>query len=82
VRLVDERRERGLGSLDPLARVTQAARVLRDRDDLQVLALQLLVECLPDRQVEAAPSPGGPGDEEDLLATVVGQPVHAPGGIR
>jgi hypothetical protein len=41
---------------------------LRRRDDLEVRALELFVEVLPTWQIESAPSPGRPRDEEHLLA--------------
>src|SRR5262249_42120626 len=53
-----------------------------DCDDNEVLAPELLVDGLPHGQVEAAPSPGGPGVEQDLLAPVVGQTMDAPIQIR
>ena len=38
---------------------------------------ELFVECLPDRQVDAAASPGGVGDQQRLLAAVLRERVHA-----
>src|SRR5207253_705341 len=43
-------------------------RVLGRGHDLEVLVLQLEVEFLPTWQIESAPSPGGPGHEQYLLA--------------
>ena len=42
--------------------------VERDGDDLDAGGCQLLVQRLPPGQVEAAPSPRRPGDEDDLAA--------------
>src|SRR5437870_588377 len=74
---VDEARVRRLRRLDPLADVLRAARIHGDRDDGEVPGRELLVECLPDRQVHAAPSPGGPGVEEYLPAAELGEAVEA-----
>ena len=74
---VDQRRVRRMRRLDPRAGVVRAL-VERDRDHGEAPALQLLVQRLPDRQVETAPSPRGPGDEQDLLAAVLAQRVQAP----
>jgi hypothetical protein len=49
-----------------------------DRHDRQAALAELLVQRLPDRQVEPTPSPRGIGDEEDLLATLLGQCVEPP----
>jgi hypothetical protein len=49
--------------------------VERDRDGQEALGAELLVERLPDRQVLAAASPGRVGDEQDLLAAVIGEAV-------
>src|SRR5262245_33871710 len=67
------RRARGL---DPRPRVV-AVLVERHRDDGETSVLQLLVDHLPDWQVETAASPRGPGDEQDLLAAMLAQRVHA-----
>jgi hypothetical protein len=42
---------------DPLACILYAVGILRDGNDLKVGALQLLVDCLPAWQIEAAASP-------------------------
>ena len=46
----------------------------RDRDETEVT--EFFVECLPDRQIFAAASPGGVGNEENLLATMLREGVH------
>src|SRR5678815_35477 len=48
----------------------------RDVDD-EAAALQLLVDYLPGWQVETAASPRGPRDQQDLLAAMLAQRVHA-----
>jgi hypothetical protein len=48
---VDEHRIFGLAGLDPFARVFDAARVLSDRDDLEIFVFQLAVELLPPGQI-------------------------------
>ena len=68
MRGIDQRRVGGFRGVIPLARGGFAAGVLRDGDDLEVLALQLFVECLPTWQIKSAPSPGCPGDEQHLLS--------------
>ena len=68
MRGIDQRRVGGLGRVVPLARGRFAAGVLRDGDDLKVLALQFFVECLPTWQIKSAPSPGCPGYEQHLLS--------------
>src|SRR2546428_17501 len=69
---VDEGRMSGPRRLDPGPSVIRAL-VERDRDDHEAVALQLLVERLPDRQGHAAPSPRGIGDEQNLLSPVLAQ---------
>ena len=39
-----------------------------NRHHLEIAALQLLPQLLPDRQVKSAASPGSPEEKEDLLA--------------
>ena len=68
MRRIDQRRVGGLGRVVPLARGRLTAGVLRDGDDLEVLALQLVVECLPPGQIKSAPSPTCPGNEQHLLS--------------
>ncbi len=65
-----------LGLVVPLARCGFSASVLRGGDDFEILVLQFLVNFLPSWQIEAAPSPGCPGDDEDLLATEVREADH------
>jgi hypothetical protein len=68
---VDERRERGLGGVVPLAGCRLTTDVLRGTDDFEVLVLQLEIQFLPAWQIESAPSPGSPGDEQHFLATKI-----------
>ena len=56
--------------------------ILRGRDDLEILVLQLFVDFLPAWQIEAAASPRGPGDHQHLFAAEVGKMDHAPFAIR
>src|SRR5579864_3740277 len=56
--------------------------VAGDRDNLESSALQLLPQPLPDRQVKPAASPGGPEEQEDLLAQQLFQSVLPPGKVR
>jgi hypothetical protein len=72
---VDELRERRLRGVVPLAGRRLATDVLSGGDDLEVLVLQFSVDLLPAWQIESAPSPGGPGDDERFLATEAGK-VH------
>lgn len=60
---------RCIGPCDERPGRLRAAGVERDRDDLEPMGLELLPQRLPPGQVEAAASPGGPGENEDLLAT-------------
>ena len=46
--------------------------------DREAAGLQVLVEGLPDRQVSAAASPGGPRHQQHLLPAMIRQGVHAP----
>jgi hypothetical protein len=54
---VDQRRERGVRRVIERLGGGDSAGVLRDRDDLETLTLQILVNLLPTWQVAAAPSP-------------------------
>ena len=57
---------------------SRAADVERDRHDLEALRVQLGSQFLPHGQVEAASSPRGPRDEQDLLAVQRGQRERVP----
>ena len=61
----------GLGRLE-------TTRVLCCRDDLEALVLQLLIKRLPPGQVLATASPGGPGQQQDLLAPEIRQSDRPP----
>ena len=63
---INEGRERRLRRIEPFAGRRLAADVLRGTDDLEVLVLQLEIEFLPSWQIESAPSPGSPGDQQHL----------------
>jgi hypothetical protein len=54
---VDERRERRVREVVPVPRRLFAGDVLRRRNDLEIAALQLVVEFLPAWQIKSAPSP-------------------------
>ena len=68
---VNQRGEVRLGRRNPGRCVFHATRVLRDRNDLEVFVFQLTVKFLPSRQIEPAPSPRGPRDKQDFLATKI-----------
>jgi hypothetical protein len=53
----------GFGGFDPFARVFDAAGVLCDGDDLEILVFQFAVKLLPSWQVESAASPRSPGHQ-------------------
>jgi hypothetical protein len=44
-----------------------------DRDDLEVMPVELVLECLPTWQIEDAASPTGERDQQSLLGPVIGQ---------
>jgi len=46
-----------LGGTNPIFDSRNAAGIERDRDDNKILLFEFRIECLPDRQVEAATSP-------------------------
>ena len=72
---VDERRERRVRGVVKLTSDRFAASVLRGGDDFEVPVTKFSVDILPTWQIEAASSPGGPGDYQRLLAAETGQ-VH------
>ena len=74
---VDQRSVGRLGRVIPLAGVRFPARILRRGDQFEPLAFQLRIEFLPARQIEAAASPGGPGQNEYFLAPEFGKPDGA-----
>src|SRR5579871_1118978 len=82
--LVDQDRVGGLGLclLNPDARVLHATSILRNRDNFKITILQLFVDCLPAWQIVATTSPGGPGNQQDLLSTKIGERALNAGGIR
>jgi hypothetical protein len=69
---IDQRRVSGMGEVIPFARRLFPASILRRRDDLEILVLQLGVEFLPAWQIQTAASPGGPGDHQHLFAAKIG----------
>ena len=68
---IDQSRIRRLGLVVPLPGSSFPASVLGGSDNLEILVLQLSVNFLPAWQIEAAPSPGGPGDHQDFLAAEI-----------
>jgi hypothetical protein len=74
---VHERRVRRLGGVVPFSSGLLAARVLGCGYDLKILVFQVGVDFLPAWQIEAAASPGGPGDDQHFLAAEVGEMHHA-----
>ena len=72
---VDESRVGGLRGVVEGAGGLLSGRVLGDGDDLEALTSDLFVDFLPTWQVPGASSPGGPGEEQHLLAAEVGE-VH------
>jgi hypothetical protein len=68
---INQRGKLRFGRADPGSGVFGATGVLRNRDNFKIFVLQFLVEGLPTWQVETAASPGGPGDEQDFLATKI-----------
>ena len=72
--LVDQRRVRRLRALDERTRGVGSRGVECNGDDLEPLRVELLTQRLPPGQVETAPSPGRPRDQEHLLAAQAGQP--------
>ena len=74
---VDQRRMRRVRGFDPGPRGLRTA-VDGDADHDEAPILELVVDALPDRQVEATPSPRSIRDQEHLLAAVLAQRVQAP----
>jgi len=68
---VDQCCVRCLGLVIPLSGGGFTTCVLGSRDDLEILVLQLLVNFLPAWQIEAAASPGSPGDHQHFLAAEI-----------
>src|SRR5262249_13987799 len=58
-----------------------SSRILRRRDDFEILVLQFAVDFLPAWQVESAASPGRPGDDEYFLPAEVAEMNHATGAV-
>ena len=71
--IINQRDKVRFGRGDPGSGIFCATGVLRDRDNFKIFVLQFLVERLPTWQVEAAASPGGPGDKQDFLATKINE---------
>ena len=67
---VDETRMGGVRPLDVGSRVLDVA-IERHSDRHEPMTTEFLVQCLPDRQVLAAASPGRVGDEKHLLAPLL-----------
>lgn len=73
--LIEERGMLLFGGLDEGQGGCGALTFAGDGDDLEVLAVQLFSEVLPDRQVEPAASPRSPGEQEEFTASKVGEGV-------
>ena len=71
---VDQARVLGRSPFDERSRIIRAL-VEGDRDRDEAFGAELFVQRLPDRQVLAAASPGGVGDQQDLLAAMLRQRV-------
>src|SRR5204863_7264803 len=72
---VDQRGVLWRCALDVRPRVLRTL-VERDRDRREAALTELVVQCLPDRQVLAASSPGRPGDQQYLPTAVTGERVR------
>jgi hypothetical protein len=79
---VNKRREGRLRGVVPATGDGFSRGVLRRGDDLEILRFQLVVQFLPTWQIEAAASPGRPGDHEHLFPAEVGQADGAAVTIR
>lgn len=79
---VDQRGVARLSRVVPFACGRFPAGVLSRRDNFEVLVLQLAVEFLPAWQIEAASSPGGPGDYQHFLAAKIGEMHQAALAVR
>ena len=71
---VDQRRMRRRGSFDERACFLGIA-VNSDRDYGETQGSELFVQRLPDRQILAAASPGGPAEDEHLVPAVLREAV-------
>src|SRR5258708_8312562 len=78
VLLVNQRGVCWMSVGNPLAGILDAVGVLRDGDDFEVLAFQLLIDCLPSWQVKAAPSPHAPCDKKHFLPSTAAPPTTLP----
>src|SRR5260370_14170487 len=67
VLLVDQNGVLWIRFFDPWSGVLDAADVFRHGDDFKILVLVVREEFLPAWQIQAAASPGGPRDQQDLL---------------
>jgi len=70
---IDKRRERRFRGVVPLPSRGFTASVLGRGDNLEVRAFELVVQFLPTWQIESAPSPGCPGNEQYFLAAELRQ---------
>ena len=68
---IDQSRISCFGLVVPLSSRSFTARILGRGNDFEILALQLFVNFLPARQIEAAASPGSPGDHQHFLAAEI-----------
>jgi len=79
---IEKGHERRLRTVVPLTRSFLTARILRRRDDFEILTLQFFVNFLPAWQIEAAASPGGPGEDQRFLAAKIGEVHHFARPVR
>src|SRR5207237_7298998 len=69
--LVNQSGIRRMGRGNPRPCIFYPISILRHRNDLEILILEPLINCLPTWQVQPAPSPRSPSDEQDLLASKI-----------
>jgi hypothetical protein len=79
--LVDDLRVGGFGFVVELTCRFFAAAVLGEEKKFKILIFQVFVDGLPPGQVEAAPSPGGPGVNEDVLSSKIAEVHEVPVAI-
>jgi hypothetical protein len=78
---VDQSGEGRLGRVVPFAGSRFAARVLSRGNDLEILNVELTVDFLPAWQIKTAASPRGPGEDQYLFVTEIGQSHDAAAAV-